>query len=85
MSLAINVQSSVTKRFYQEVAIKDKQSIWQFEFRCAAAQNLRSVCKRAFTVNFKYFSRKQFQLRMYLYIQHGKLVQLLLKCLGINL
>ena len=47
MSLTINVQSSVTKRFYQEVAIRDKQSIWRFEFRCAAAQKLRSVCKRA--------------------------------------
>ena len=50
MSLAINVQSSVAKRFYQEVAIRDKQSIWRFEFRCAAAQKLRSVCmcKRAY-------------------------------------
>ena len=47
MSLVINVQSSVTKRFYQEVAIRDKQSIWRFVFRCAAAQKLRSVCKRA--------------------------------------
>ena len=47
MSLAINVQSSVTKRFYQEVAIRDKQSIKRFEFRCDAAQRLRSVCKRA--------------------------------------
>ena len=51
MSLAINVQSSVTKRFYQEVVISDKQSIWRFEFRCAAAQKLRSVCKRALIVN----------------------------------
>ena len=52
MSLAINVQSSVTKRFYQEVAIKDnKQSIWRFEFRCAAARKLRSVCKRALRCN----------------------------------
>ena len=50
MSLAINVQSSVTKRFYQEVAIRDKQSIWRSEFRCAAAQKLRSVCKRALKV-----------------------------------
>ena len=33
MSLAINVQSSVTKRFYQKVTIRDKQSIWRFEFR----------------------------------------------------
>ena len=47
MSLAINVQSSVTKRFYQEVAIRDKQSIWRFEFCCAAAPKLRSVCKHA--------------------------------------
>ena len=37
---AIKVQSSVTKRFYQEVAISDKQSIWRFEFRYAAAQKL---------------------------------------------
>ena len=51
MSLAINVQSSVTKRFYQEVVIRDKQSIWRFEFRCAAAQKLRSVCKRALRWN----------------------------------
>ena len=47
MSLVINVPSSVTKRFYQEVAISDKQSIWRFQFRCAAARKLRSVCKRA--------------------------------------
>ena len=52
MSLAINVQSSVTNRFYQEVAIRDTQSIWRFEFCCAAAQKLRSVCKRAFRVRF---------------------------------
>ena len=48
MSLAINIQLSITKRFYLEVAIIGKQSIWQFEFRCTAAQKLRSVCKRAF-------------------------------------
>ena len=50
MSLAINVQSRVTKRFYQEVAIRDKQSIWRFEFRCAAAQNLRPAGRRALKV-----------------------------------
>ena len=55
MSPAINVQSSVTKRFYQEVAISDKQSIWRFEFRCAAAQKLRFVCKRAFKLSFLSF------------------------------
>ena len=39
MSLAINVQSSVTKRFYQEAAIRGKQSTGDLSFAALRLKN----------------------------------------------